>query len=73
MLSRGKDGERLADIIKKLVKGEPLEPRHRVHQLTGEFKGSIDCHIEPDWLLIYRIDGQYIFFERTGTHSDLFG
>ena len=72
MLSRGKDGEKLADIIKKLVNEDPLNPSHKPHPLAGEFKGSVDCHIEPDWLLICRIEGQHIFFERTGTHSDLF-
>jgi mRNA interferase YafQ len=55
-----------------LINEEPLPSRNRDYSLTGDYKGFRDCHIEPDWLLIYKIDGADIFFERTGTHSDIF-
>jgi mRNA interferase YafQ len=51
---------------------QQLDPKHRYHQLVGNYKGYRECHIESDWLLIYKIDGDVIIFERTGTHSDLF-
>ena len=56
------------------VEGEPLPPQLRDHPLRGEFAGSRDCHIEPDWVLIYSLteNGAHVRFERTGTHSDLF-
>lgn len=72
MLKRGKDKQKIADVIARLVNQTPLEPKHRDHALIGNFKGRRDCHIEPDWLLIYKIDAETITFERTGTHSDIF-
>lgn len=71
-IKRGRDKERLKTIMAKLIAEEPLEPRHRDHKLTGGYHGRRECHIEPDWLLIYKIAGDEIIFERTGTHSDLF-
>jgi mRNA interferase YafQ len=58
----------------RLIKQEVLDPRHRDHKLSGNWIGRRDCHIEPDWLLIYQVDeaANLIVFERTGTHSDLF-
>ena len=47
-------------------------PKYREHSLIGNFIGRRECHIEPDWLLIYKIDNDNIIFERTGSHSDLF-
>jgi mRNA interferase YafQ len=72
MLRRGKDKQKIAVVIANLVNHIPLEPKHRDHALKGNFKGRRDCHIEPDWLLIYKIDDDDIIFERTGTHSDIF-
>jgi len=72
MLRRGKDKQKIADVISRLVNQTPLEPRHRDHALAGNFKGRRDCHIDPDWLLIYKIGVDVITFERTGTHSDIF-
>ncbi|MBE9064496.1 type II toxin-antitoxin system YafQ family toxin [cf. Phormidesmis sp. LEGE 11477] len=72
MLKRGKTGESIRQVIQKLVQEEPLEPRHRDHKLLGNYKGRRECHIEPDWLLIYKTTAEEIIFERTGTHSDLF-
>jgi mRNA interferase YafQ len=49
-----------------------LERKYKDHKLKGRFKNRRECHIEPDWLLIYKIEGETIFFERTGSHSELF-
>ena len=74
MLRRGKDGRKIKDIITKLLNQEPLDPKHRDHKLLGNYMGRRDCHVEPDWILIYKpdLDNGRIIFERTGTHSDLF-
>ena len=69
---QGKQIEKLKEIVRCIAEGKPLEPRHRNHALIGPLKGSRDCHIEPDWLLIYRIDGESLYLERTGSHSELF-
>ena len=71
---RGYDLELLNDIVEKLANLEPLPPKNRDHNLTGEFSGFRECHIQPDWLLIYRVDGGelILLLFRTGTHSDLF-
>lgn len=71
---RGYDLSKLAAILQKLLAGEPLQAKHRDHDLTGDYKGFRECHIEPDWLLVYAIDkGKLILTaSRTGTHSDLF-
>ena len=63
---RGKDLEKLKIIIWLLVKAEKLEVKHRDHQLKGLFKDCRECHIEPDWLLIYRIEGSELCLVRTG-------
>ena len=62
----------LKEIMDKLAKEEKLDARHRDHKLTGDYKDHRECHIEPDWLLIYRTTLREIIYERTGTHSDLF-
>ncbi|MEL7068728.1 MAG: type II toxin-antitoxin system YafQ family toxin [Cyanobacteria bacterium J06581_3] len=72
MIKRGKSGDKIRPVIQKLVQEEPLEPRYRDHKLVGNYKGRRECHIEPDWLLIYKVTAEEIVFERTGTHSDLF-
>lgn len=71
---RGKNIEKLKAIIRTLVSGQELPAKHRDHVLIGNYAGRRECHIEPDWLLIYKIDeGEgKIIFERTGTHADLF-
>jgi len=69
---RGKDMSKLGDIVRKLVDEVPLEKKYRNHQLKGNFSGRWECHIEPDWLLVYCKTKTEIIFERTGTHSDLF-
>lgn len=72
MRKRGKDLEKLKSIVTTVAQGEPLDPKHRDHQLVGSWKRSRDCHFGPDWVLIYTADAQSLRFERTGTHSDLF-
>ena len=71
---RGYHTELLTAVIKKLADGVPLEQRYRDHALTGDYAGSRECHITPDWLLIYEIDGDtlLLYLLRTGTHGDLF-
>lgn len=71
---RGYKIELLTDVIKKLANGEKLDPKYKDHQLSGNFGCYRECHIQPDWLLIYDIDGNelILYLTRTGTHSDLF-
>ena len=69
---RGKDMEKLREVVRLLLAGEPLPPRLKDRPLTGDWTGYRDCHIEPDWLLIYHLTDDEVHFERTGTHSDLF-
>ena len=54
--SGDKDLKKMKDVIRKIIDGEPLEPRHRDHPLRGDWTGCRDCHIEPDWLLLYKVD-----------------
>ncbi len=56
-----------------LVEGHVLAEKHKDHPLAGNFADYRECHIEPDWLLIYKLNPSKIYFVRTGTHSDLFG
>ncbi len=70
---RGKDLSKLKQIIKMLAERRPLPLKYRDHRLLGEYKGRRECHIEPDWLLIYKLTETEIVFERLGTHADLFG
>ena len=69
---RGKNMEKLKLIARSLVADEQLDPIHRDHKLIGDYALRRECHIESDWLLIYKMQGNTITFERTGTHSDLF-
>ena len=71
---RGLNIALLKDIVTKLANGEPLEARHKDHPLSGNWIGHRECHIQPDWLLIYRIEDDILVLTlaRTGSHSDLF-
>ncbi len=71
---RGKDLTKIKKVMLLLVEGEILSAKNRDHSLTGNYAKRRECHIESDWLLIYKIDedNQKIIFERTGSHSDLF-
>lgn len=55
-----------------ICREESLDPKHKNHKLTGNYKEHWECHIEPDWLLVYRFTKTEVIFARTGTHSDLF-
>jgi len=72
MRRRNKDDEKLFQIIEKLIKGEKLEPKYRDHKLSGNFHDRRECHIEPDWLLIYFATEKELILERIGSHNDLF-
>lgn len=71
---QNKNTDKLFEVIEKLANGEPLESKYRDHDLTGNYKGCRECHIEPDWLLIYEIvdDVLVLMLYRLGSHSDLF-
>ena len=71
---RGFDMVLLKEILKKLASGEDLPARNRDHMLSGDYAGCHECHITPDWLLIYEINGDelILYLTRTGSHSDLF-
>jgi len=72
IVKRGKDTEKLKKVISMLIRQEKLDERYKDHHLKGNYKDCHDCHIEPDWILIYRIEGDIIQFVRTGSHADLF-
>ena len=69
---RAKNLEKFKIIARTLLAGQALDPIHRDHKLVGDFVGRRDCHLESDWVLIYKTEGNRIIFERMGTHSDLF-
>jgi mRNA interferase YafQ len=72
MLNRGKSEKKIKQVLRKLVNEEQLNAHYKDHKLIGNYKDRRECHIEPDWLLIYKKTRDEIIFERTGTHSDLF-
>lgn len=71
---QGKSTDELFTVIDKLANGEVLEAKYRDHGLGGNYKGCRECHIEPDWLLIYEIDDDILVLMvyRIGSHSELF-
>jgi mRNA interferase YafQ len=69
---RGKNLAKFAEVAKSLVNEIPLSGKYRNHKLIGNFSDRWECHIEPDWLLIYKKTDKELIFERTGSHSDLF-
>lgn len=73
LAKRGKDFEKLKLIIRVLLRGGTLDPLHHDHRLIGDLQGRHECHIEANWLLIYKRTKHEVIFERTGTHADLFG
>jgi len=72
MGKRGSEMKKLRTLIEKLVNEEELEARYQDHPLQGKYAGARDCHVGPDWILIYAIVGDEVRLIRTGTHSDLF-
>lgn len=69
---RGKDVDKLKVVVDLLIAGEDLPARHVDHALSGNWSGWRDCHIEPDWILIYKITPDTLTLGRTGSHADLF-
>ena len=71
---QGKDVEKLFEVVEKLACGERLDPKYRDHELTGNYRGCRECHIDPDWPLIYEVIGDVLILMlyRLGTHSELF-
>ncbi len=70
---RNQNLEFLQKIIKMLQSGDTLPQECKLHPLKGKYSGYMECHIEPDWLLIWKADSKNVYLTRTGTHSDLFG
>lgn len=71
---RGLDLNLLKDVVNILALQQPLDPKYRDHTLSGNYRGFRECHVQPDWLLVYRVEETELelFLFRTGTHSDLF-
>lgn len=71
---QNKDLDKLFSVIEVLARGETLPPQYRDHDLSGNYKGTRECHVEPDWLLIYEIQDNVLvlMLYRLGTHSELF-
>ena len=74
IVKRGYDMRLLEKVIELLANQKPLPEKNRDHQLSGDYAGCRECHITPDWLLIYEVDGDelILYLTRTGSHSDLF-
>jgi len=72
MERRGKEMSKLRKVIELLIEGNPLPPELKDHPLSGDWKHFRDCHIEPDWVLINKVDGDDLYLVQTGTHADLF-
>lgn len=71
-IKRGKNIDKIKGVIDLLLSGESMPPKFKDHPLSGDWKNRKDCHIEPDWILIYMISNEELRLERTGSHSDLF-
>ena len=71
-MKRGFDISLIDNLIRNLINEKPLQEKYKDHALSGNYTGYRECHIKPDWLLIYQIGNGVIVFERTGSHSDLF-
>jgi len=71
---RGKKIDKLIAVMNLLINEQPLLPKHENHPLHGKWEGTFECHVEPNWLLIYDIDpaAREVTFHRTGTHADLY-
>ena len=74
-MKQGKDKNKLVDILKKIANGEELEAKYHNHKLNNNkfYKDCYECHIEPDWLLIYRYEKEnlILILVNTGSHSDI--
>jgi len=72
MKKRNKDLKKLKEVLNLLENGKPIPKKYEDHPLSGSYVGRRDLHIEPDWILIYKIEENNLILERTGSHSDLF-
>jgi len=72
MRKRDKNMSKLKEVVSKLENGEPLDKKYKDHQLIGNWNGHRECHIEPDWLLVYKTTETHLYLTQTGSHSDLF-
>ncbi len=72
MAKRRRDLAKMRQVVGRLARGETLDAKFRDHPLRGEWIDSRDCHVEPDWVLIYTADAASLRLERTGTYADLF-
>lgn len=72
MMKRGADEKKFLQVVESLLLDKLLLEKYRDHRLAGDYQGSRELHIEPDWLLIYQVTKSELILERTGTHSDLF-
>lgn len=74
IIKRGYNPQLLQEVLNILCSEQPLPPRYKDHNLSGNYEGHRECHITPDWLLIYKIEHDIVTLSltRTGTHSDLF-
>ncbi len=71
-LKQNKDSNKLFEVLESLILDIPLEPKYKDHQLKGELKEYRECHIEPDWLLVYQKKDNKLYLAGLGTHSELF-
>jgi mRNA interferase YafQ len=69
---RGYDMTKLRLVLENLAESEPHEEQYKDHPLRGKYAGARDCHVEPDWVLIYAFVGEELRLLRTGSHADLF-
>jgi mRNA interferase YafQ len=72
MQRQGKDLDKLKAVLESLARGQDLAISHRDHVLVGQYRGTRECHVEPDWLLVYELAETELVLIRTGSHSDLF-
>lgn len=70
---RGRNLSKLWSVVEQLLEGEPLAQKHRPHALSGDWASFRECHLEPDWLLIWHESEDALILVRTGSHADLFG
>lgn len=71
---QGKDVDKLFNVIRTIAEGKKLDEKYRDHNLSGDYVGCRECHVEPDWLLIYEVIDNILvlMFYRVGSHSELF-
>lgn len=72
VLKRGKALEQLLAVVQELAEGQLLPEQYVDHPLKGQYSGKRDCHLEPDWILIYAVEDDELILYRTGSHADLF-